>query len=75
LNDSESGAINTQFWLNPNNPEFDFLERAKRHVMMIEEAMKYKWPLWNSLLALNVLEKHIVQFKNSKNKYIILNKF
>lgn len=75
MNDSESGAINTQFWLNPNNPKFDFLERAQRHVTMIEEAMKYKWPLWNSLLSLNVLEKHIVQFKNSKNKYIILNKF
>lgn len=74
LDDHNTGVLNTKFWVDPTNPKFDYLERAKRHINLMEEAVKYKWPLWNGLLSLDLIEKGIDQFKNSKNKYIILKK-
>jgi radical SAM superfamily enzyme YgiQ (UPF0313 family) len=66
------GQINNRLWVNPNNPGFDFKERVKRHISMMEEAMKYKWPLWNGQLAMRLYEQSITNFVNSPKIYIPL---
>ena len=39
---------------------------------MMEEAMKYKWPLWNGQLAMRLYEQSITEFVNSPKIYIPL---
>ena len=53
-------------------PTFDFKERVKRHVGMMEEAMKYKWPLWNGQLSMRLYEQAITKYMKSSKKYIPL---
>jgi len=39
---------------------------------MVEEAMKYKWPLWNGQLAMRLYEQAINNFATSSKIYIPL---
>lgn len=64
--------INLRHWINPAMPEFDFKERVKRHLGMMEEAMRYRWPLWNGQLSMRLYEQAITKFVNSPKKYIPL---
>jgi hypothetical protein len=66
------GQIDLRSWMNPQNPGFDFKERVKRHISMMEEAMRYKWPLWNGQLAMRLYEQSINKFENSSKIYIPL---
>jgi hypothetical protein len=63
---------NCIFWVNPYNPGFDFKERVKRHISMMEEAMRYKWPLWNGHLVMRLYEKAIIKFENTNKIYVPL---
>jgi len=67
-----NGLHNVRSWINPNNPGFDFKERVRRHISMIEEAMRYKWPLWNGQLAMRLYEQSITKFENSSKIYVPL---
>ena len=67
-----NGHLNLRSWINPNNPGFDFKERVKRHISMMEEAMQYKWPLWNGQLAMRLYEQSIEKFVNTPNIYVPL---
>ena len=67
-----NGQLNLRSWMNPNNPGFDFKERVKRHISMMEEAMQYKWPLWNGQLAMRLYEQSIEKFVNTPNIYVPL---
>jgi radical SAM superfamily enzyme YgiQ (UPF0313 family) len=66
----ETGALNLRSWVNPAMPEYDFKERVRRHVGMVEEAMKYRWPLWNGCLSMDLYEQSLTRFLNSPRKYI-----
>jgi radical SAM superfamily enzyme YgiQ (UPF0313 family) len=66
----ENDKINLRHWINPANPDFDFKERVRRHIEMMQEAMKYKWPLWNGQLSIRLYEQAIIKFMNSPKKYI-----
>lgn len=67
---SDDGTINLRSWINPLQPHFDFKERVRRHVSMMEEAIKYKWPLWNGDLSITLYEQSLLDFMNSPKKYI-----
>lgn len=67
-----NGQPNARSWVNPNNPGFDFKERVRRHISMMEEAMRYKWPLWNGQLAMRLYEQSITKFENSSKIYFPL---
>ena len=67
-----NGQPNFRSWINPNNPGFDFKERVKRHISMMEEAMRYKWPLWNGQLAMRLYEQSIIKFENNSKTYFPL---
>jgi radical SAM superfamily enzyme YgiQ (UPF0313 family) len=67
-----NGQPNVRSWINPNNPGFDFKERVRRHISMMEEAMRYKWPLWNGQLAMRLYEQSITKFENSSKIYVPL---
>ena len=70
---NSDGSINNLFWINPNNPTLDFNERVRRHVEMMKEAIKYKWPIWNGELSLDLFYKALLQYNTvSKNKIIQL---
>ena len=69
----ESNELNLKWWLNPAMPDFDFKERVRRHVRMMEEAMKYKWPLWNGNLSMMLYEDRLNKFLKSSKKYIPIN--
>lgn len=64
--------LNIKWWLNPSNPGFDFSSRVSRHIDLMEEAMKYKWPLWNGSLAIALYEQSIKKFVKSPKRYITL---
>ena len=68
-----NNKINRRHWVNPNNPGFDFKERVRRHLEMIQEAMKYKWPLWNGQLSMRLYEQAITKFINAPKNYIPIN--
>jgi|694.fasta_scaffold105910_4 radical SAM superfamily enzyme YgiQ (UPF0313 family) len=68
----DNNKINLRHWINPALPDFDFKERVKRHLTMMEEAMRYKWPLWNGQLSMRLYEQAIIKFINSPKKYIPL---
>jgi radical SAM superfamily enzyme YgiQ (UPF0313 family) len=68
----ESGAVNLRSWVDPHNPNYDFLTRVSRHIDLMEEAMKYKWPLWNGALAMRLYEQAVNRFVNSPKKYMPL---
>lgn len=68
----QNGQIDLRSWMNPHNPGFDFKERVRRHISMMEEAMRYKWPLWNGQLAMRLYEQSINKFENSSKIYIPL---
>ena len=67
-----NGQPNVRSWINPNNPGFDYKQRVKRHISMMEEAMHYKWPLWNGQLAMRLYEQSITKFENSSKTYFPL---
>lgn len=67
-----NGQPNVRLWMNPNNPGFDFKERVRRHISMMQEAMQYKWPLWNGQLAMRLYEQSINKFENSPKIYVPL---
>ena len=68
---NNNGTVNELFWLNPNNPSLDFNERVRRHLEMMKEAIKYKWPLWNGDLTLDIYYQSLLQYNElSKNKVI-----
>ena len=70
---NDDGSINNLFWINPNNANLDFNERVRRHVEMMKEAIKYKWPIWNGNLSLDLFHKALLQYNTvSKNKTIQL---
>lgn len=66
--------LNTKFWLDSSNPTYDYMERVRRHLGIIKEAIKYKWPVWNASITLELLEKSIIEFNNPKNRYIPINR-
>lgn len=68
----EYGAVNLRSWVDPHNPNYDFLTRVSRHIDLMEEAMKYKWPLWNGALAMRLYEQAVNRFVNSPKKYMPL---
>jgi hypothetical protein len=68
----ESGAVNLRSWVDPQNPNYDFLTRVSRHIDLMEKAMKYKWPLWNGALAMRLYEQAVNRFVNSPKKYMPL---
>lgn len=68
----ENGALNLRSWINPSMPNYDFKERVRRHISMVEEAMKYNWPLWNGRLSMDLYEQSLTKFLNSPRKYIPL---
>ena len=68
----DNDKINLRHWINPAMPTFDFKERVKRHVGMMQEAMKYKWPLWNGQLSMRLYEQAITKYMKSSKKYIPL---
>jgi hypothetical protein len=39
---------------------------------LMEEAMKYNWPLWNGVLAMQLYEQAVDRFVNSPKKYMPL---
>ena len=67
-----NGQLNLRSWINPQNPGFDFKERVKRHISMMEEAMRYKWPLWNGQLAMRLYEQSVDKFVNTPKTYVPL---
>jgi radical SAM superfamily enzyme YgiQ (UPF0313 family) len=68
----DNGHLNTKFWIDPGQPTYDYLERVKRHLGVMEEAIKYKWPVWNASISLNLIEQSLISFNNPKNRYIKL---
>ena len=66
----KSQHLNSKFWLDSSNPTYDYMERVRRHLGIIKEAIKYKWPVWNASITLELLEKSIIEFNNPKNRYI-----
>lgn len=66
----DGGTINLRSWVDPTRPNFDFKERVRRHISMIEEAMKYKWPLWNGELSMVLYEQALSKFLSTPRKYI-----
>jgi hypothetical protein len=70
--DAATGHMNTKFWLDPARPEFDFKERVRRHLRIMEEGIKYSWPLWNAGFSLSSIEQSFVSFKNPQNRYMLL---
>jgi radical SAM superfamily enzyme YgiQ (UPF0313 family) len=70
---NDDGSINNLFWINPTNPTLDFNERVRRHTEMMKEAIKYKWPIWNGDLSLDLFYKALLQYNTmAKNKTIRL---
>lgn len=65
-----NGVMNRLSWINPAMPDFDFKQRVKRHIEMMEEAMKYYWPLWNGHLSIDLYERAVLQFNSLPKKYI-----
>lgn len=65
-----TGALNLRSWVDPARPEYDFKERVRGHIGMIQEAMKYKWPLWNGALSMRLYEQALKEFLNNEKKYI-----
>lgn len=66
----DNGSTNLRSWVNPALPKFDFKERVRRHITMIEEAMRYKWPLWNGQLSMNLYEDALKKFIKTPKRYI-----
>jgi radical SAM superfamily enzyme YgiQ (UPF0313 family) len=69
-----TGAVNLRSWVDPQNPNYDFLARISRHIELMEHAMKYKWPLWNGALAMQLYEQAVTKFVQSPRKYVSLSK-
>jgi radical SAM superfamily enzyme YgiQ (UPF0313 family) len=70
---NDDGSINNLFWINPENPTLDFNERVRRHIEMMNEAIKYNWPIWNGDLSLDLFYQALLQYNTlSKNKIIRL---
>jgi len=67
LHDGEK--INRRLWVDPTQPDFDFRKRVERHIGMIEEAMRYKWPLWNGNLSLTLYEQSLRKFNKAPKIY------
>jgi radical SAM superfamily enzyme YgiQ (UPF0313 family) len=70
MQEENSTSLNLKYWINPDLPNFDFKARVKRHVEMVEEAMKYKWPLWNGELAMTQYEEALSKYVNTPKRYI-----
>lgn len=66
----EKGAFDLRSWVNPAMPQYDFKERVRRHIGMMEEAMKYKWPIWNGELSATLYEQSLAKFLKHQRKYI-----
>lgn len=71
---ADNGVLNLRSWVNPLTPDYDFKERVRRHISMMEEAIKYKWPLWNGHLSINLYEQSLLDFLNGPKKYISIQK-
>jgi radical SAM superfamily enzyme YgiQ (UPF0313 family) len=72
LHDGEN--INRRLWVDPKQPDFDFRKRVERHIGMMEEAMRYKWPLWNGNLSLVLYEQSLRKFNQTSKVYHSLQK-
>jgi len=66
-------VIDRTGWINPNQPDFDFNARVRRHIEVWEEAIKYHWPLWNGVEAATVYEQILSKRKSDKKRYIPIN--
>lgn len=66
----DGNGVNLTHWINPKIPNFDFKVRVKRHVEMIEEAMKYKWPLWNGEASMSKYVDSLQRYINTPKKFI-----
>jgi len=62
------GSVNNLYWTNPDNPSLNFKERVRRHLEMIDEAIKYKWPIWNGELTLDLLYNSMLEYKQLSDK-------
>ena len=65
-----NGNLNLRSWIDPMRPNYDFKERVRRHIGIIEEAMRYKWPLWNGSLSMRLYEQSLKEFMKNNKKYI-----
>jgi|TARA_R110000868_G_scaffold258410_2_gene515938 radical SAM superfamily enzyme YgiQ (UPF0313 family) len=65
-----NGLPDRRGWINPSNPGFDFKQRVQRHIEMMEQAMKYHWPLWNGHLSIDLYERALLKFIDLPKKYI-----
>jgi radical SAM superfamily enzyme YgiQ (UPF0313 family) len=67
------GNLNLSSWIDPSRPDYDFKKRVSWHFDMIEEAIKYKWPLWNGSLSIRLYEQALTKFAATpKTHYITI---
>ncbi len=67
---NDNNGINLTYWINPKLPNYDFKIRVKRHIEVIEEAIKYKWPLWNGEASTMRYLESLKQYNKSSKKYV-----
>ena len=70
-----NGTPNNLFWINPANPKLTFPERLRRHLEMMETAMRYRWPIWNGDVSLEMFDRAITQYQqlNTTHRVFQLN--
>jgi radical SAM superfamily enzyme YgiQ (UPF0313 family) len=66
----EKNNILQRSWIDPRQPNYDFIARVQNHIEMIETAIKYKWPLWNGLLSATLYEDAVTKYKKIPKKFI-----
>jgi hypothetical protein len=65
------GNLNLSSWVDPSRPDYDFKQRVSWHFDMLEEAIKYKWPLWNGVLSIKLYEQALKKFVSTPEKRYI----
>ena len=65
-----NGTPNNLFWINPANPKLTFPERLRRHLEMMETAMRYRWPIWNGDVSLEMFSRALDQYQTLKKKQV-----
>jgi radical SAM superfamily enzyme YgiQ (UPF0313 family) len=66
----EKNNILERSWIDPRQPNYDFIARVQNHIEMIETAIKYNWPLWNGLLSATLYEESVASYKKIPKKFI-----
>lgn len=66
----EKNNILERSWVDPRQPNYDFIARVQNHIEMIETAITYNWPLWNGLLSATLYEDAVAKYKKMPKKFI-----